>query len=262
MNDLLPIINQDDGRIAVSGRALHEFLEVKTPYKKWFERMTEYGFAEGQDYCSFLSDSTFEQKCPKLESDISRVGRPATDHVLTLDMAKELSMIQRTDRGKQARQYFIAVEKEYNSPEKLMARALQVANKELATLRVQNDQQKQIIGELQPKADYTDRILRSTSLVTIGQIAKDYGMSARAMNALLHELKVQYKQSDQWFLYACYHDKGYTHSETIEIPHKSDPAKTFVKMNTKWTQKGRLFLYELLKDAGYLPLIEQVDEAM
>ncbi|MFM9414415.1 phage antirepressor KilAC domain-containing protein [Peptococcus simiae] len=248
MNDLLPIINQDDGRIAVSGRTLHEFLEVKTAYKDWFPRMTEYGFTEGQDFCSFLSESTG--------------GRPATDHVLTLDMAKELSMIQRTERGKQARQYFIAVEKEYNSPEKIMARALQFAKEELATLRIHSDQQAQIIGELQPKADYTDRILKSKSLVTIGQIAKDYGKSARAMNALLHELKVQYKQSGQWFLYACYHDKGYTHSETIEIPHKSDPAKTFVRMNTKWTQKGRLFLYKLLKDAGYLPLIEQVDEAM
>lgn len=252
MNELLPIINQDDGRIAVSGRALHEFLEVKTRYDIWFNRMKDYGFAENQDFGAIAQKRTTAQGNATVYQ----------DHVLTLDMAKELSMIQRTDRGKQARQYFIAVEKEYNSPEKLMARALQVANKELATLRVQNDQQKQIIGELQPKADYTDRILRSTSLVTIGQIAKDYGMSARAMNALLHELKVQYKQSDQWFLYACYHDKGYTHSETIEIPHKSDPAKTFVKMNTKWTQKGRLFLYELLKDAGYLPLIEQVDEAM
>lgn len=252
MNELLPIINQDDGRIAVSGRALHEFLEVKTRYDIWFNRMKDYGFAENQDFGAIAQKRTTAQGNETVYQ----------DHVLTLDMAKELSMIQRTDRGKQARQYFIAVEKEYNSPEKLMARALQVANKELATLRVQNDQQKQIIGELQPKADYTDRILRSTSLVTIGQIAKDYGMSARAMNALLHELKVQYKQSDQWFLYACYHDKGYTHSETIEIPHKSDPAKTFVKMNTKWTQKGRLFLYELLKDAGYLPLIEQVDEAM
>lgn len=253
MNDLLPIINQDDGRIAVSGRALHEFLEVKTPYTQWFDRMRGYGFTEDQDFILFSQKSE--------SSNVTGV-KVIQDHVLTLDMAKELSMIQRTDKGKQARQYFIAVEKEYNSPEKLMARALQFAKQELATLRIQSDQQKQIIGELQPKADYTDRILRSTSLVTIGQIAKDYGMSARAMNALLHELKVQYKQSDQWFLYACYHDKGYTHSETIEIPHKSDPAKTFVKMNTKWTQKGRLFLYELLKDAGYLPLIEQVDEAM
>ena len=249
MNDLLPIINQDDGRIAVSGRTLHEFLEVKTRYNDWFKRMVDYGFEENKDFGAIAQKRVTAQGNETVYQ----------DHVLTLDMAKELSMIQRTDRGKQARQYFIAVEKEYN---KLMARALQVANKELATLRVQNDQQKQIIGELQPKADYTDRILRSTSLVTIGQIAKDYGMSARAMNALRHELKVQYKQSDQWFLYACYHDKGYTHSETIEIPHKSDPAKTFVKMNTKWTQKGRLFLYELLKDAGYLPLIEQVDEAM
>lgn len=117
--------------------------------------------------------------------------------------------------------------------------------------------QSQIIGELQPKADYTDRILKSKSLVTIGQIAKDYGMSARKMNTLLHELGVQYKQSGQWLLYAKYHDKGYTHSETMEIESRSNPGESFVKMNTKWTQKGRLFLYDLLKDGGYLPVIEQ-----
>ena len=122
-------------------------------------------------------------------------------------------------------------------------------------LETENAQQKQIIGELKPRADYTDRILSNKGLVTITQIAKDYGMSGRKMNKLLGELHIQYKQSGQWLLYADYHDKGYTHSKTIPITHKDGTPD--VTMETKWTQKGRLFIYELLKGEGVLPIIEQ-----
>lgn len=113
----------------------------------------------------------------------------------------------------------------------------------------------QIIGELKPKADYTDSILNNKGLVTITQIAKDYGMSGRKMNEVLHTLEIQFKQSEQWFLYSKYHDMGYTHSKTVDITHKD--GTTDVKMNTKWTQKGRLFLYECLKENGHIPVIEQ-----
>lgn len=113
----------------------------------------------------------------------------------------------------------------------------------------------QLIGELKPKADYVDTILQNKGLVTITQISKDYGMSGQVMNELLHELKVQYKQSGQWLLYSKYHGMGYTHSETVDITRKDGTPD--VKMNTKWTQKGRLFLYELLKSNGHLPIIEQ-----
>ena len=132
------------------------------------------------------------------------------------------------------------------------------AEEEKERLQLANKQQEQIIGELKPKADYTDVILKSNSLVTITQIAKDYGMSGQEMNSLLHELKVQYKLSDQWLLYSKYHNEGYTHSETIPIKHKNGRLEP--KMNTKWTQKGRLFLYELLKENGVLPGIEREKE--
>lgn len=122
-------------------------------------------------------------------------------------------------------------------------------------LQLENTQQKQLIGELKPKADYLDQILQSKALVTITAIAKDYGMSAKAFNKKLHDLKVQFKQGHQWFLYSEYHNCGYTHSETVEYMHK-DGTKD-VTMNTKWTQKGRLFLYELLKKNGIIPVIEQ-----
>lgn len=121
--------------------------------------------------------------------------------------------------------------------------------------RALTQKQRQVIGELKPKADYTDRILRNKGLVTITQIAKDYGMSGQAMNDLLHKLGVQYKQSSQWLLYKEHQAKGYTHSETVEITRRDGTPD--IKMNTKWTQKGRLFLYDLLKENEVLPVIEQ-----
>lgn len=150
---------------------------------------------------------------------------------------------------------FNMMEQNWNSPERVMARALKIADEKLHCLQLENIQQKQIIGELKPRADYTDSILNNPGLVTITQIAKDYGMSGKAFNELLHELKIQYKQSDQWLLYSEYHDKGYTHSQTVDIL-RTDGRKD-VKMNTKWTQKGRLFIYQLLKSNGYLPVIEK-----
>ena len=122
-------------------------------------------------------------------------------------------------------------------------------------LEFENSRQKQIIGELKPKADYTDIILQSKSLVTITQIAKDYGMSGSAMNALLHKYGIQFKQSGQWLLYSKYHNNGFTHSETVSITHSDGRNDTV--LNTKWTQKGRLFIYNLLKSYGILPVIEK-----
>lgn len=113
----------------------------------------------------------------------------------------------------------------------------------------------QRIGELTPKADYCDRVLADKSLVTITQIAKDYGMSGRALNATLHDFGVIYKQGETWFLYAKYQKTGWTHSETIMVNKKDGTQKA--ALNTKWTQKGRLGLYELLKAHGILPLIER-----
>ncbi|HBG3328787.1 phage antirepressor KilAC domain-containing protein [Clostridioides sp. ZZV14-6045] len=122
-------------------------------------------------------------------------------------------------------------------------------------LQLEGKMKDQVIKELKPKADYTDMILKNKGLVTITQIAKDYGMSGKEMNKILHERGIQYKQSGQWLLYKQYQGKGYTHSETIDIT-RSD-GMTDVKMTTKWTQKGRLFLYDLLKTNNILPDIEK-----
>lgn len=116
----------------------------------------------------------------------------------------------------------------------------------------------QRINELTPKATYYDTILANKSLVTITQIAKDYGMSGKEKNKVLHDLKVQYKQGNTWLLYSKYQKTGWTHSETTVI-RKFDGSMKVV-MNTKWTQKGRLGIYELLKSKGIIPLIEREDD--
>lgn len=119
---------------------------------------------------------------------------------------------------------------------------------------------KQAIGELKPKADYTDRILSSKGTVTTTAIAKDYGMSATALNQKLHELRVIYRMGSQWFLYAKYQARGYTHSKTFDFKHSD--GRPDCKMQTEWTQKGRLFLYEFLKAKNVLPMIERGEEAV
>lgn len=245
MKNLIKIEVNENQEPIVNGRELHEVLDVQTRYNDWFNRMKDYGFVENQDYCTITQKRVTAQ------------GNETTynDHAIKLDMAKEIAMIQRNENGKKVRQYFIQVEKDFNSPEKIMARALKIAEGKLNVLQLENTQQKQLIGELKPKADYLDQILQSKALVTITAIAKDYGMSAKAFNKKLHDLKIQFKQGHQWFLYSEYHNCGYTHSETVEYTHK-DGTKD-VTMNTKWTQKGRLFLYELLKKNEVIPTIEK-----
>ncbi len=113
----------------------------------------------------------------------------------------------------------------------------------------------QIIGELKPKADYLDLILKGKKLVTISQIAKDYGMSAMKFNVELHNHRIQYIINGQWLLYEKYQAKGYTSSISVEITRTD--GRREVKMNTQWTQKGRMFLYNFLKEKGLLPMIER-----
>ena len=144
-------ITYDNDRPAVSARDLHDFLEVKTAYKDWFPRMCEYGFTEGEDFCSFLSESTG--------------GRPAQDAALTIDMAKELCMIQRNEKGKLARQYFLQIEKDWNSPEKVMARALQIAETKLKTLETK-------VAADAPKVLFADAVSASHTSILVGELAK------------------------------------------------------------------------------------------
>lgn len=151
MNELIPTKENNNGEILVTGRDLHEFLEVSTPYTMWIERMIGYGFMEGTDFITKMLESTG--------------GRPRQDHHIKLDMAKEISMIQRNEKGKQARQYFIEVERRWNSPEMIVQRALQIQQTKIHQLE-------STVSELKPKALFADAVETSKSSVLIGELAK------------------------------------------------------------------------------------------
>ena len=161
MDEIIKVCYDDADRPTVSGRELHDALEVKTAYKDWFPRMCEYGFSEGVDYCSFLSD----------RSD-GKAGKPRTDHQLTIPMAKELCMIQRTEKGKQMRQYFIAVEERWNSPDAVMARALRMADRELHKLEAHCAQLEQKAEQDKPKVLFADSVATSETSILVGELAK------------------------------------------------------------------------------------------
>ncbi|GLC89379.1 phage regulatory protein/antirepressor Ant [Lysinibacillus piscis] len=142
---------------------------------------------------------------------------------------------------------------QFNVPTTYKEALLQLVEKveENEKLQIENLVLVQQNNELQPKASYYDMVLQNKSLLSVSKIAKDYGMSATKLNKLLHELGVQYKQGDIWLLYAKYQAKGYTQTTT----HVIDADKS--RVSTKWTQKGRLFIYDLLKGEGILPVIER-----
>lgn len=173
---------------------------------------------------------------------------------------------------------YIATSQE-DTPELIMARALQVAqttidkhNARIKQLEAENAkinkvaeqaeeqvlQLSETVASMKPKADYCDIILQSKETVAITQIAQDYGMTAKALNILLRNFGIQHKVAGQWVLYAPYLPLGYVQSESIPITH-TDGRKT-IKLFSKWTQKGRLFLYEELKKNNVLPLIERKEE--
>lgn len=252
MNELFPIKYEDTEEPRVSARELHKALGIEKRFSAWFET-NSHGFVENEDFTSVLTGTVVN----------NGAYRDLQDYDLSVDMAKHICLMSRTEKGKECRQYLIDLEKAWNTPEQVFARALKLADRTIERLKGSNQKlleevniKNQVIGELKPRADYTDKILKNPGLVTITQIAKDYGMSGREMNRKLHELGIQFKQSGQWLLYSKYHRLGYTHSETVDIT-RSD-GRPDINMNTKWTQKGRLFLYNRLKEERILPLIEQV----
>ena len=184
MTELIKVNYDNADRPTVSGRELHEALGVETPYTTWVKRMCEYGFSENDDFATCF---------PNLESENQHGGQNKIDHQLTIPMAKELCMLQRTDKGKQMRQYFIAVEEQWNSPDAIMARALQLSNAKLkemqitvSTLTVENQIMK-------PKAEYFDELVDRNLLTGIRETAGELGVKQNQFVAFLLEKKYMYR---------------------------------------------------------------------
>lgn len=155
---IIPIISDGTDEIHISGRQLHMALDVSTPYHKWLPRMCEYGFTEGEDFWTKMSESTG--------------GRPGTDHHMTLSMAKEIAMLQRTERGKEIRRYFIQLEEDWNTHEKVIARALVYANRSLSDIKGQLAEAQQQIALDAPKVRFAESVEGSDGSILIRELAK------------------------------------------------------------------------------------------
>ena len=157
MNELIKI-NYETETPTVSARDLHAGLKIKTAFKDWFPRMAEYGFEAEKDFCSKMSESTG--------------GRPAVDYEISVDMAKQICMIQRSEKGKQYRQYFLDLEKAWNTPEQVFARALRMADKEIEKLKNNNTVLMEDVQRMRPKEIFADAVSTSHTSILIGDLAK------------------------------------------------------------------------------------------
>lgn len=220
MNELIKI-NYESDRPTVLARDLHEFLEVETPFNKWFSRMCEYGFTDGADFQTFLSESTG--------------GRPATDAQITIDMAKEICMLQRNEKGKQARQYFLQLEKEWNSPEAVMARALKMAQEKLERVKAINSNLTVQNAIMQPKAEYFDGLCDRESLTGIRETAKLLGLKQNDFVKWLIDHKYIYRDKRGRLMpYAEHVDSG-----LFEIKETYNEKTDWTGVQTLVTVKGK-----------------------
>lgn len=182
MNELINI-NYDTDKPTVSGRELHEALEIETPYHKWFPRMCEYGFTENEDYS--VTDIFVPNSNGGKQTQIN--------HQLTIPMAKEICMLQRNDKGKQFRQYFIRVEEAWNSPEMIMKRALDYANENVKRLQIQVSTLQVDNEIMKPKADYFDELVDRNTLTSFRETAKQLDIKEKVFINFLLEHKYIYR---------------------------------------------------------------------
>lgn len=231
MNELIKI-QDNGGQSAVSARELHKFLESAERFSKWIERMFEYGFTENVDYqgCTFW---------------YAQANQEVTDYALTIDCAKEISMLQRSEKGKQARKYFIECEKKLKTGgfalPQTFAEALKLAANQAERIELQSIE----LRKQAPKVEYFNEVLQSESVYNTNQIAKELGMSAVTLNRKLSDMKIQYKQSGTWLLYHVYQNKGFTKTKTHT--YTDTEGKTQTSMQTVWTEKGRAFIHYTIK---------------
>ena len=225
MNELLKV-NYEADRITLSARELHEFLEIKTEFAKWMHRMCEYGFSKDVDYRVIVKND---------ENPLG--GRPSTDYEITIDMAKEISMIQRNEKGKQARQYFIEVEKQWNSPERVIARGLIESQKMIENLNQQ-------VIEMKPKAEFFDQVASSKTAIQMSEVAKVLNYPNFGRNRLFEFLRNKKVLMANNIPYQKYVDCGYF--RVIEQKYTKPNGDTAINIKTLVYQKGINFIKKIL----------------
>ena len=250
MQELIKVQVHNDQQL-VSARDLYKGLELKIRFSLWVSKNFD-SFEEGQDFTSVSTDT-----------EVSNNGgvqvRKLQDYLLTIDMAKELCMMSKTEKGKEVRKYFIEVERKWNDPQEIVKRGYAILQNENTQLKLENKNLTIQLEESNKKADYLDVILGTPDALAISQIAADYGYSAVNFNKLLHKVGIQHKVNGQWILYKAYMGKGYVASKafTFQDHRGRDRSRT----TTYWTQAGRKLIYDVLKDNDILPLIERDDIA-
>lgn len=217
MNELQ--IRTENDRITVSARELHQMLEVDTRFNDWMPRMVEYGFKENEDFYSNLSESTG--------------GRQAIDYQITTDMAKEIAMIQRNEKGKEVRQYFINVEREWNTPEKIMARALRVAQSTIDSFNKK-------IALDKPKVEFFDQVTSSKNAIDMATCAKVLNISGFGRNNLFELLRNKKILQSNNVPYQKYVDQGYF--RVIEQKYAKPDGTIQINIKTVVYQSGLDFI--------------------
>jgi anti-repressor protein len=249
--DVIPVYDTDTGEKVVLGRELHERLKIKDKYTDWMQRMIGYGFGEDSDYYTL-------RKKPKRQDGTEMPGE-RIDHIMTLDMAKHIAMIQRTPQGMAIRQKLIEMEKKLTTPEPeppelALSKALVMAQGIIAREQERSKQLEKENTKLKPAAEYAHNMLLSDETLTVTQIALNFGMTANKLNKLLNEWGIQRKVNKQWIPKRKYIDKGYTLSIPVEVGNGE------TKENTRWNRTGQAFIYKQMHDHGYLTVKEQQEE--
>lgn len=239
MNELITV-TYDNDRPTVLGRDLHEKLEIKTKYTEWFKRMCEYGFTENVDFVTRFSN---------LGSEIHG-GQNKIDHQLTLDMAKQICMIQRSDAGRRYREYFLEIERKWNDPQAVMARSLIYADRQLAAAKVQLAEANKKIEKLEPKAAYYDTVAAADGLTSFRETAKLFKVGEKELTKFIESSGFCYRDSHKRLIpYAERQKSGWFEVKEVTIT-TSTGIKTTIY--TKVTPKGRTEIFKRLQSAGML----------
>lgn len=240
MKELIKVTTKDNTQV-VSARELYKGLEIKRRFSAWVS----------DNFKDFIEDVDFTsvRKSTEVKNNGGIQIRELQDYAITISMAKELCMMSHTELGKKYRKYFLELERKWNDPKEVVKRGYAILQNENKQLKIENE-------VLKPKAEKYDRYLSNKGLITITEIAKEYGMSGRELNKFLHDKRIIYKKGDKWFVYQRYANDGLVGYE-IYMPEDREIRRTL-----KWTTKGEQFIRNILEDEGIKPVLERPSQIM